>query len=306
MDRKKLIGNLLLLISAAVWGGGYLANAAAIKHIGVFTYETLRMAMGGIMLLPFVLLSRSKEKKLPSPSKQNNRALILGGIACGVALVFASALQGFGLLYTTPGKGSFIASLYIVIVPLLSSVIKRKLPNFLVWIGVIVAIVGFGFLSLGAGFGRINPGDMLMLACATVYSFQILLLSSIPRNIKTVTLACIEFFAASFTALILALIFDDISLVTIGQALLPLLYAGIISGGIGFTLQAIALTMTDADVGSLIMSLESVFALLFAWILNAEVLLPREYLGCALVFAAVLISQFPTEKFKRKIKGVDQ
>ena len=286
------------MISAAVWGGGYLANAAAIKHIGVFTYETLRMAMGGLMLLPLALISMSKEKKLTPVTNKPNLTLIIGGISCGVALVFASALQGFGLLYTTPGKGSFIASLYIVIVPLMTAVIRRKLPDFLVWIGVIVAVVGFGFLSLGSGFEGINPGDILMLGCATVYSCQIFLLSTLSCKVNTVALACIEFFAASGTALVLALIFDDISLVTIGQALLPLLYAGIISGGIGFTLQAVALKMTDPSIGSLIMSLESVFALLFAWIITNETLLPREYLGCALVFAAVIISQFPTDKLR--------
>ena len=301
MKRKNLIGNLLLLISAAVWGGGYLANAAAIKHIGVFTYETLRMAMGGLMLLPLALYSTSKEKKNPNIPKDKGR-LILGGICCGVALVFASALQGFGLLYTTPGKGSFIASLYIVIVPLMTAFIKRKFPDLLVWAGVIVAVIGFGFLSLGSGFEKINPGDLIMLACAAVYSCQIYLLGVLSPKVNTVALACIEFFAASGTALVLALIFDKITLVTIGQALLPLLYTGIISGGIGFTLQAVALKMTDPSIGSLIMSLESVFALLFAWIITNETLLAREYIGCMLVFMAVILSQIPTEKLRLKKK----
>lgn len=303
MNKKKMTGNLLLLIAAAAWGGGFIANNAAIRHIGVFTYETIRMGIGALMLLPMAIASLSKEKKSAGfipPSKKSKITLIVGGICCGVALVFASALQGFGLLHTTPGKGAFIAALYIVIVPLMTAFIQRKMPGLLIWIGVAVAVMGFALLSLSSGFGKINPGDLIMLGCATVYSVQIYMLSVISPKVNVVALACIEFFAASATASILALILDDISLVTIGRAIIPLLYAGIISGGIGFTLQAVALKMTDSSVGSLIMSLESVFALLLSWMITGERLLTREYVGCLLVFLAVILSQLPEDKLKRK------
>ena len=293
MNKRKLTGNLLLLIAAAVWGGGYIANDAAIQHIGVFTYEMLRMFLGGLILLPVCMILRSKEKKQPDCTPVPRRALLTGGVLCGVALVFASALQGFGLLYTTPGKGSFIAALYIVIVPIIASVLHKKLPGIFVWAGIGAALIGFALLSLSGEEGSINPGDLIMLACAAVYSVQICLLEHFSPKVNGVYLACAEFFTASVTALVFALIFDDISLVTIGQAALPLLYSSIVSCCVGFTLQSVALRMTDASVGSLIMSLESVFALLLSWLITSETLLPREYLGCFMVFAAVILSQLP-------------
>ena len=293
MNKRKLTGNLLLLVAAAVWGGGYIANDAAIQHIGVFTYEMLRMFLGGLILLPVCMLLRSKEKKQPDCPPLPRRALLTGGVLCGVALVFASALQGFGLLYTTPGKGSFIAALYIVIVPIIASVLHKKLPGIFVWAGIAAALVGFALLSLGGEDGSINPGDLIMLACAAVYSVQICLLEHFSPKVNGVHLACVEFFTASLTALIFALIFDDISLATIADAALPLLYSSVVSCCIGFTLQSVALRMTDASVGSLIMSLESVFALLLSWLITSETLLPREYLGCFMVFAAVILSQLP-------------
>ena len=305
MNKKKLTGNLLLLIAAAVWGGGYIANDAAIRHVGVFTYETLRMLLGGLTLLPICLIMHAKEKKqldhaADTHSKPRFKALLTGGILCGVALVFASALQGFGLLYTTPGKGSFIAALYIVIVPIITSVLHKKLPNLFIWLGVVSALFGFALLSLSGEDGGINPGDLIMLACAAVYSVQICLLEHFSPKVNGVYLACIEFFTASLTAFVFALIFDDFSISAVIAAALPIAYAGIVSCCVGFTLQSVALRMTDASVGSLIMSLESVFALLFAWVLTQEVLLPREYAGCALVFAAVILSQLPELDFKRK------
>ncbi|MBR4304731.1 MAG: DMT family transporter [Clostridia bacterium] len=301
MNKRKLTGNLLLLIAAAVWGGGYIANDAAIQHIGVFTYEMLRMFLGGLILLPVCMVLRSGEKKRaaaestaaePIPFK----LLFAGGILCGMALVFASALQGFGLLYTTPGKGSFIAALYIVIVPIITSVLHKKLPGVFVWAGIGAALAGFALLSLSGEEGSINPGDLIMLACAAVYSVQICLLEHFSPKVNGVYLACAEFFTASVTALVFALIFDDISLATIADAALPLLYSSVVSCCIGFTLQSVALRMTDASVGSLIMSLESVFALLLSWLITSETLLPREYLGCFMVFAAVILSQLPELK----------
>ena len=298
MDKRKLTGNLLLLIAAAVWGGGYIANDAAIQHIGVFTYEMLRMFLGGLILLPVCMVLRSGEKKQPDCPPVPRRALLTGGILCGMALVFASALQGFGLLYTTPGKGSFIAALYIVIVPIITSVLHKKLPGVFVWAGIGAALAGFALLSLSGEEGSINPGDLIMLACAAVYSVQICLLEHFSPKVNGVYLACAEFFTASVTALVFALIFDDISLATIADAALPLLYSSVVSCCIGFTLQSVALRMTDASVGSLIMSLESVFALLLSWLITSETLLPREYLGCFMVFAAFILSQL-TELKKR-------
>lgn len=298
MNKKKLTGNLMLLAAAAVWGGGYLANDAAIQHIGVFTYETLRMLIGGLILLPVCMALRKREQKRPDCTPIPRRALITGGALCGVALVFASALQGFGLLYTTPGKGSFIAALYIVIVPIITSTLRRRLPPPALWAGVAAALAGFALLSLSGEGGGINPGDLIMLACAAVYSVQICLLEHYSPKVNGVYLACVEFFTASLTALVFALMFDDFSLPAIAAAAVPLLYASVISCCLGFTLQSVALRMTDASVGSLIMSLESVFALLFSWVINGETLLMREYFGCALVFAAVMLSQLPEGKRK--------
>ncbi|MBO7275984.1 MAG: EamA family transporter, partial [Clostridia bacterium] len=211
MNKRKLTGNLMLLVAAAVWGGGYIANDAAIQHIGVFTYEMLRMFLGGLLLLPLCMALRSKEKKRaasesiaaePIPFK----LLFAGGVLCGVALVFASALQGFGLLYTTPGKGSFIAALYIVIVPIITSTLHRKAPGIFIWLGVAAALGGFALLSLSGEEGGINKGDLIMLACAAVYSVQICLLEHFSPKVNGVFLACVEFFTASLTALVLALI----------------------------------------------------------------------------------------------------
>ena len=298
MKKQNLLGNLLLLAAAAAWGGGYIANDTAMQSIGAFTYEALRMLLGGIVLLPVVFTVRAREKRTPSisPSPARTGQLVAGGVLCGLALMFASALQGFGLIYTTPGKGSFIAALYIVIVPVITACMNKKLPGLFIWLGVAAALVGFALLSLGGEAGGINPGDLIMLGCAAVYSVQICLLGYFSPRVNGIYLACIEFFTASAAAFVMALIFDDFSAAAIAKAALPIVYAGIVSCGVGFTLQSVALRLTDPSVGSLIMSLESVFALLFSWVITNETLLMREYIGCALVFASVILSQLPDIK----------
>ena len=209
---------------------------------------------------------------------------IIGGICCGTILCLASCLQQFGIGQTTVGKAGFITTLYIIIVPFMGLFLKRKI-GLNIWISAVIAAVGMYFLCITESFS-IGAGDRLVLLCSVVFSVHI---------------SCVQFFTAGVITSVPMLLFDHPTWSAIVAAAAPILYAGVMSCGVGYTLQVVAQNGVDPTVASLLLSLESVFSVLAGWIILGQKLSGRELFGCVLVFAAVLLVQIPTEKlFKVK------
>ena len=297
-NKKALRSNLLLVLTALIWGVAFVAQHAG-NEIGSFTFNAVRSFVAGIALLPVIFFfdARSARLSVPKPP-QDKKKLILGGICCGTVLFVASSFQQIGIGYTTVGKAGFITALYIIIVPILGIFLKKKVP-LAVWLSVFIAAVGMYLLCITEKF-TIGMGDLLMLACAFCFSAHILVIDHFSPHVDGVRMSCIQFFTCSLLSAVAMFLFEKPNLPDILSAWLPILYAGVLSSGVGYTLQIIAQKNTNPTIASLLMSLESVFAALAGWALLGQKLSFRELLGCVLVFAAILLAQLAPNLFQGK------
>lgn len=287
MRNKQAKSSVLLLLTALIWGAAFVAQSVGMDHVGPFTFNAVRFLIGGIAVIPCVFLQQKNDS-------MNIKAAVAGGLCCGVVLCFSSLMQQVGIVYTTVGKAGFITSLYIVIVPLLGRVAGRKVP-LSIWISVLIALLGMYLLCISEGIS-INKGDLLMAVSAVGFSFHILIIDYFSPKASGVVLSCVQFFVAGVVSAILMMFFEKPLVSSIWNAKTPLLYAGVMSCGVAYTLQIIAQKDFNPAVASLILSLESVFSLLAGWVLLKEVLSPRELGGCALVFLAIIMAQFPQKR----------
>ncbi len=289
---NRLRGNIMLLITAIIWGSAFVAQSDGMNYVGAFTYNACRTLLGGIVLIPVIALLRKLPKKDngQSTEKAPLKTTITGGICCGLLFFIAGMLQQFGISMTTAGKAGFITALYIVIVPVIEFIIYRR-TTVKVWICCVIAIAGFYLLCIKEGFS-ISTGDLLVLACAFFYALHIMTVDRFnAKNTDGTLMSCIQFFTAGTIMLICMFIFEKPDIGSILAAWLPICYGGIMSCGVAYTLQIIGQRYTDPTVATLLMSLESVFAALSGWLLLGERLVPKELAGCVLVFIAVIAAQ---------------
>ncbi|MCR5652969.1 MAG: DMT family transporter [Ruminococcus sp.] len=297
---NKLKGNAILLLTAIIWGTSFVAQSEGMKYIEPFTYNSLRTIIGGIVLVPviagFRIFDRKKENK-----KYSLRVTLIGGLVCGTALCVASSLQQFGIVYTTAGKSGFITALYVIIVPFYQLVLGRK-PRPIVWFCVLGAVVGFYLLCIKDDF-TVGLGDLLTLICAFIFALHIIFVDRfLERGANGLEMACVQFFTAGLIMLVGMFVFEHPQLDKIWVAKYTILYAGVLSCGVAYTLQIIGQRYAEPTIATLLMSLESVFAVLSGWIILGEVLTVREFIGCCLVFAAVVFSQIKLPSRKNKLK----
>ncbi len=293
----------MLLLAALVWGVAFVAQSEGMNYVGTFTFNTCRFILGGAVLIPCIFFLHGRKDSVwqtlsEEEKKQQTRMGIIGGICCGCILCLASCLQQFGIAQTTVGKAGFITTLYIIIVPFLGLFLKKKI-GVNIWISAVIAAVGMYFLCITESFS-IEAGDRLILLCSVVFSVHILVIDHFSPKADGVVISCVQFFTAGVIAGVPMLLFEHPSVSAILAAAVPILYAGIMSCGVGYTLQVVAQNSVDPTVASLLLSLESVFSVLAGWIILGQKLSGRELFGCALVFAAVLLVQVPTEKVFRK------
>lgn len=306
---KKMRSNILLLITAMIWGSAFVAQKAG-AVLEPFTYNGLRSIIAGIMLVPVILVLDRKNKNIEDGKSIEEKAsekkyAIIGGIACGVVLCIAANLQQYGIYFDTDaGKAGFITALYIVIVPILGIFLGKKIRP-VIWLCVALGAAGFYLLCMagkGSGF-TLQTGDFYVLLCAFAYSCHILVIDHFSPKCDGVKMSCIQFFVAGIICLVLMAIFDSPSLAAIIDCWLPIIYCGVFSSGVGYTLQIVAQKDAEPTVASLIMSLESVFAVIFGVILIHESLTVFEALGCIVIFAAVIISQLPSKEERLAAKN---
>jgi len=298
LRESQIKNSLLLLLASVVWGLAFVAQSVAGSNIGTFTFNGIRFIIGGICLLPFLRGHNVRPSKIP-PNK------LLGGVICGLALFLASTFQQAGIaLGATAGQAGFLTACYIVLVPILGLFIGRKC-SFLVWPAVAIALVGLYLLCdplAGAGFS-ISTADLALLCCALLFSIQILCVDHYAPRMSPVALACVQFFVSGAVSLVAAIFFDFmpdpsawINSLLEPTSWIAILYTGIFSSAVGYTLQAVGQRDLNPALASLIMSLESVFSSLFGWLILRQTMTGKEITGCLLIFSAVILAQIPTKK----------
>lgn len=290
--------NLFPIIAAFFWGTTFVAQDIAAKVMRPMAFNAARSFVAVAALL-LVILIISKIKKEPFlPKKEERKPLLLGGICCGIVLTIAANLQQAGIAADTdPGKAGFITALYIVLVPIAGIFFKKRAP-ITVWIAVVFAIAGLYFLSFKEGF-HILPGDLLLLLCAIAFTAHIMIIDHFTQIVDGVRLSCLQFFVTAILSSILSLFFEEMVWGTLKFAILPILYAGIFSSSVAYTLQILAQKDANPTVVSLLMSLESVFAVLAAIVVQGLFPSTREWIGCGLMLVAVVFAQLPAKKHQK-------
>lgn len=296
--------NLMLLSAALIWGCAFVAQSVSMDYIGPWTFTCIRSFIGGVTLLAVMpLLDRFRSApKEHSKAQWKNPQLLKGGIACGIILGFASMSQQIGIQYTSVGKAGFITAMYVVLVPVLSVFLGNR-PKLKTWISVVLAVVGLYFLSI-QGSMSLSVGDLWMIGCAFLFAVHILVIDHFSPMVDGVRMSCIQFFVAGLVCLVPMIVLEHPIWSNIQAAAVPILYAGICSSGMGYTLQIVGQKDADPTVASMLLSLESVFAALSGFVLLNQVLSVRELAGCALMFGAVILSQLPGLPKKQSAESI--
>lgn len=310
MNKFILRQSLILFLTATIWGVAFVAQSVGMEYIGPFTFNAARSLIGAAVLLLYIGIRRWMHRGARTKTDENmaqnaagfaaekvqttkeKRMLLAGGISCGVVLFAASNLQQFGILYTTVGKAGFITAMYIVLVPILGIFLKKK-AGVRVWLAVALAVAGLYMLCMMDGGFSLQKGDFLVLVCALAYAVHILVVDYFAPQVDGVKLSCIQFLVCGILSGICMFLFESPDVARILQAWAPVLYAGVLSSGVAYTLQIIGQKGMNPTVASLIMSLESVVSVIAGWIILRQSLTQRELLGCALMFAAIILVQLP-------------
>ena len=291
MNRKSLRGSLLLLLGSVIWGAAFVAQRVGMDHMGPFTFNGVRMLLAWLVMIPVTVFFEKKSKSSPDYVAPDPKEQRLSGLLCGGLLFAASSLQQIGLVTTSAGKAGFITALYVVLVPVAAWLLFRKNPGRIIWMGVALAVVALWLLCMPAEGFTLQSGDLWVLGCAVCFTFQILCVDHYAPRVSNVKLARDEFLVTGGLSMLIALLTETITAEGLREALIPILYAGIMSGAIGYTLQVLGQRDTDPTVASLLMCLEAVFAVLTGVIILGEKMTAREAAGCVLMFTAVILAQ---------------
>ena len=292
--KQQTRGSLMLLLCAMVWGAAFVAQSEGMNYVGPFTMQATRYFLSGLVLLPVIAL-RDKKGISVRPAGKAAKRQLLCGVICGALLCTASIIQQYGIIHTTVGKSGFITTMYIILVPFLGLFVKLrvKLMN---WVCAVLALVGLYLLCAGGeGLSAVNTGDWLTLLCAGFFACHILFIDRACHDLDGVRLSCVQFFTASALSILPMLLLEKPSLAAVTSAWLPIVYAGVCSGGVGYTLQILGQQLVPPTLASMILSLESVFAVLFGWLILHQALSARELLGCLVIFIAIVIAQLPSK-----------
>lgn len=311
--KKSVRASLLLLLTSLIWGLAFVAQDVAMDSLEPFTFNGARMVLATLVVLAFSLYQdwsagkrQTRDYALTGagvPFRQmtalQKKNLLLGGVSCGVILALASSLQQIGLQQgASAGKAGFITALYIVLVPLFGLFLGKKLrPPVLA--AVVLCVAGLYLLCINGAFG-LQKSDVYLILCALTFAGHILVIDHFSRITDCVKMSCLQFFVASVLCLSLSFFFETPTWQGVRACLIPLLYAGVLSGGLGYTLQIVAQKDTDPTIASLIMCLESVFAVLGGWILLGDQMSAREYAGCAVMLCGIALAQWPEKKAAQK------
>lgn len=292
MSKKKT--NLLMLLAAFIWGMAFVAQKMGMDHLGPYTFNSLRFFIGVLVLLPFILYVDKKRSTLGASVPVKNKKLLLkAALCCGIPLSLASAVQQVALLYSPAGKVGFLTALYILFVPLISIWLHKKI-GWKVWIGIVIAVAGMYLLCVTEGLS-LGKGDLLAILSGFLFAFQILFVDHFSPQLDSLKLSASQFAVAATVNGFFILCFEQPTLAGIKGAAIPLLYTGVLSCGVAYTLQVVTQKHAEATIAALIMSLESVFSVLGGWIILHQHLSVKELIGCGLMFGAIVLAQLPDQ-----------
>ena len=302
-NQKALRGSLMLLFIAIIWGAAFVAQRAGMNHIGPFAFNGIRMLLGGLVMIPVVRLLDRKTPDEVRRAPERIRDQRIAGLLCGIFLFIASSLQQVGLVTTSAGKAGFITALYVVLVPVAGLLIFHIHPGKMIWAGVGLAVVALYLLCIPASGFQVESGDLLVIGCALCFTAQILVIDRYAARVNGAALARDEFFITGALSMIIALFTEKIAWEGIREAMIPILYTGILSSAVGYTLQIFGQRDVNPTLASLLMCLESVFAVLTGALILGEHMTLREDVGCVLMFSAVILTQIsPILSAKHKAK----
>lgn len=297
MSQMKPKNALLLILTATIWGVAFVAQSVGMDYVGPFTFNAVRNILGGLVLIPVILIM-SKKSKGSQSNKSSRKTLIIGGVCCGIALFAATNLQQIGIMYTSVGKAGFVTAFYIILVPILGLFLKKRC-NSIIWAAVVLALFGLYLLCMNEQFS-INTGDILVLICALLFSIHILIIDHFSPLTDGVKMSCIQFFVSAILSGICMFIFEEPSFSSITQAWLPIVYAGVLSCGVAYTLQIVAQKDMNPTICSLLLSLESCISVIAGWLILGQTLSAREIIGCVVMFAAIILAQLPIKTKREK------
>jgi len=298
MQKSSMKNTAMLFLAALIWGFAFVAQSAGMEYVGPFTFNAVRCIIGAAVLVPVALLWKQEDKsddEKDSPADNwfaRNKTLLLGGISCGIFLGVATNLQQIGIMTTSVGKAGFLTALYIVLVPVAGLFFKKKCGAS-VWIGVVCSFAGLYLLCMTGGSFSLAVGDLLLLACAVVFTGHILVIDYFAPKVNGVWMSCIQFLVAGIISAIPMIFTETPTRESIFAAKLPILYAGVMSCGVAYTLQILGQKNYNPTVAVLILSLESCFSVLGGFLILQETLSARELCGCGLMFAAIILAQLP-------------
>lgn len=292
VNDMRIKNGLMLLLTAFIWGTAFVAQSVGMDYLEPFTFNGVRSLIGGAALLPCIWILQ----KLNGRSKDTGtkKDLLTGGLACGVLLFAASSLQQIGIKYTTAGKAGFITAFYIVIVPVMGIFLHKKI-GWKIWLAVVLAVAGLYFLCITESFS-VGKGDILVFLCALVFAVHILVIDHFAPKVDGVKMSCIQFFVCGILSVPFMFALEAPKITAVMTAWMPILYAGVLSFGVAYTLQILGQKNVNPAVASLLLSLESCFSVLAGWIVLGERLSIREMSGCILMFAAIILAQVPEKK----------
>ena len=283
---KVLKYDILLLLTASIWGFAFVAQRVGMEHIGPFVFNGIRFTLGALVLIPF-LFNKDQNTK-------NFKTTLIGGIYAGIALFLGSSLQQVGIVYTTAGNAGFITGLYVVIVPIFGIFLGHKTGK-ANWVGVFLAVIGLYLLSVNEAW-HIQKGDFLVLLSAFFWALHVHIIAHFSPKIRSGQLAFIQYAVCALASLITAVLFESFSMELITKAAIPILYGGIMSVGVAYSLQIVAQKHTPPSHAAIILSLEAVFAVFGGWLLLQEMISLRGFVGCVLMLAGMLVSQLAVRR----------
>ena len=315
MNKFVLRQSLLLFLTAVIWGVAFVAQSAGMEYVGPFTYNGTRCILGGLVLLPCIMLldriqggrnekdEASEENMWTQPvgtSDRKGRELLIGGLCCGIILFAASNFQQVGIQYTSVGKAGFITAMYILLVPIMGLFIHKKV-GVKVWIGVVFAVCGLYLLCMTNGF-KLERGDALVLVCAFIFALHILVIDYFSPKVDGVRMSCIQFWVCGILSLLCSVLFENPNLSNILAAWQPVCYGGVMSCGVAYTLQIVGQKDMNPTVASLILSLESVVSVIAGFLILHQSMSGRELTGCCLMVVAIILAQLPNRSDKCMMK----
>lgn len=297
MKTNKLRQIVFPILAAFIWGTAFVAQSVSTGFVGPFTFNAARSIIAFFVLWAVsAIFKKAKARRGEAVATGSRRELIIGGVCCGVVLAVAANFQQAGLSDTAPGKAGFITALYVVLVPVLGIFLRRR-ASLSVWLGAVLAVAGLYLLCIKEDFS-VQASDLLVLCCALVFALHIMCIDHFVQRVDGVQLSCVQFLTAGVVSAIGAAIFETVDWAGIWQCILPILYVGVFSSGVAYTLQILAQKDADPTVVSILLSLESVFSVIAGAVILGDKLSGREYIGCVLMFAAVVLAQLPAPKKK--------